>query len=132
MIGFTPQLIPAVSRRFWTLLVLFAPLFIYNPPGDRIEHYNSFLTVLRLELVDYRQNKHIGFEFGNLNFPVPTKLQHLFRSATRVHFEQRDALQVRWQLAEQAILFLLTLRIRLAWCGWLDSNHSPEVSYGLR
>ena len=94
-------------------LGMLTPLFVDDPPGDRVEHDDALLTVLGLKLIDHWQDEHAGSKFRNLDLPIPAKLQDLLLATARVHFEQGDALQVARQLAEQSILFFPAQWIRL-------------------
>jgi len=75
-----------------------APLFVDDPAGNRVEHHDTLLAVLGLELIVARQDEYTGIQFRYLNLPIPTELQHFLIPAARVYPEQGNALQAlkRW------------------------------------
>jgi hypothetical protein len=75
-------------------LRMLSSLFVDDPSSNRIEHYDSFLTVLGRELIVVRQHEHTCRQFRHLHFPAPSELQYFLFPATRIHLVQRDPLQV--------------------------------------
>jgi hypothetical protein len=73
---------------------MLSSLFVNDPSGNRIEHNDSCLAVLGLELIVARQQKNTCRQFRHLHFPVPSELQYFLFPAAGIHLVQGDPLQV--------------------------------------